>query len=71
MGAPEKSLPRIARFGVWYRCPADMAHIRQPRPDSGLGFQVKFLKTFQVFPLRSEAVGVWGLAIPGRERVLF
>jgi len=26
------------------------AHIRQSRPDYGLGFQVKFLKTFQVFP---------------------
>jgi len=27
-----------------------MAHIRQPRPDSGLGFQVKVLETFQVVP---------------------
>ena len=25
-----------------------MAHIRQSRPDSGLGFQVKVLKHFQV-----------------------
>jgi hypothetical protein len=27
-----------------------MAHIRQSRPDSGLGFQVKVLKIFQVVP---------------------
>jgi len=32
-----------------------MAHIRQPRPDYGLGFQVKVLKRFKLFPLRSEA----------------
>jgi len=31
-------------------CRANMAHIRQSRPDSGCGFQVKVLKTFQVFP---------------------
>ena len=34
------------------RCRANMAHIRQSRPDCGLGFQVKVLK---FFPLRSEA----------------
>ena len=36
---------------------ADMAHIRQSRPDSGLGFQVKVLKTCYValFSLRSGA----------------
>ena len=27
-----------------------MAHIRQSRPDSGLGFRVQFLNTFQVVP---------------------
>ena len=27
-----------------------MAHIRQSRPDSGLGFHVKVLQTFQVVP---------------------
>ena len=27
-----------------------MAHIRQPRPDSGLGFQAKVLETFQGVP---------------------
>jgi len=33
-----------------------MAHTRQSRPDSGLGFQVKALKPFKLFPVRSEAV---------------
>jgi hypothetical protein len=37
-------------------CPAhNLAHIRQSRPDSGLGFQVKVLKTFQVVPFFAEA----------------
>jgi len=29
-----------------YRCRANMAHIRQSRPDSGLGFDKKILETF-------------------------
>ena len=29
---------------------ANMAHIRQSRPDSGLGVQVKVLETFQIVP---------------------
>ena len=32
------------------RCQANMAHVKQSKPDSGLGFQVKVLKTFQVAP---------------------
>jgi len=28
-----------------------MAHIRQSRPDCGLGFHVKVLKTFQAVPV--------------------
>jgi hypothetical protein len=32
-----------------------VAHIRQSRPDSGLGFKVKLLKTFKLFHRRSEA----------------
>ena len=36
------------------RCRANMAHIRQSRSDSGLGFQAKGLKRFEWFPLRSE-----------------
>ena len=31
-----------------------MAHIRQPRIDSGLGIQVKVLKPFYVIPKRIE-----------------
>jgi hypothetical protein len=31
-----------------------MAHIRQSRPDSGLGFQVQVLGTMKLFLLRSE-----------------
>jgi len=34
-----------------------MAHIRQSRPDSGLGFQVKVLSAFQLFFLCSEVEG--------------
>ena len=33
-----------------------MAHIRQSRPDSGRGFQVKVLKTVEVFPTQQRAV---------------
>ena len=36
--------------GTAVRCRANVAHLRQSRPDYGLGFQVKFLKTFQVVP---------------------
>ena len=34
---------------------ANMAHIKQSRPDAGLGFQVKVLKSFQVVPFCSDA----------------
>jgi len=30
---------------------SNVAHVRQPRPDSGLGFQPTALKTFEVVPL--------------------
>ena len=33
-----------------HRCRANMAHLRQSRPESGLGFQVNVLKTFQAVP---------------------
>ena len=36
---------------VWSRCRANMTHIRQPMPNSGLGFQGKILETFQVAPV--------------------
>ena len=35
-----------------------MAHLRMARPYSGLGFQVKSLKPFEMFPFRSTAVSV-------------
>ena len=38
------------------RCRANMAHTRQSRPDYGLGVQVEVLRTFKLFPFRSEAV---------------
>ena len=34
---------------------ANAAQTRQTRPDSGLDFQAKVLKTFKSFPFRSEA----------------
>ena len=33
-----------------FRCRANVAHIRQSRPGSGLGFPVQVLKPFQVVP---------------------
>ena len=44
------------RFRRW----ANMEHLRQSRPDSGLGVQVKMSsKPFQLFLLRSAAVKLW------------
>ena len=43
---------------VWF---ANMARIRQSRPDSGLGFQVKILEGLKVFPFRSAAAPELGL----------
>ena len=34
-----------------------MAHIREPRPDSGLVFEAKVLKTFQLVPFSLGADG--------------
>ena len=36
-----------------------MAHIRQSRPDSGLNFQVKVLKTFKMLPLQADQEITW------------
>jgi len=44
--------PSQALASAHIRRHVNMARIRQSRPDSGLGFQVKLLK---LFPLRSEA----------------
>ena len=40
-----------------FRCRSHLKHIRQPRSDSGLGFQVKGLIFLEVFPLCSEVGG--------------
>ena len=51
-----------------------MTHVRHSMPDSGLGFQVKVLKTFSLVPSlikRGSCVGVRkypGTACPGRTR---
>ena len=47
----EVGLVQDARLGVR----ANTAHIRQSQPDSGLGFDVQVINTFEVFPIRSEA----------------
>ena len=39
------------------RCRANMAHIRQSRPDSGLGSQVKVLKLLNVVPFSLLSLG--------------
>ena len=47
----EAVLPLLVRpHMVLDRCRAIMAHIRQPRPDSGLAMTVKVFKTFEVVP---------------------
>ena len=69
---PKRSYTRVhepqirARHGttahVCRGCRADVAHIRHSRPDSGRGFQVKTLKLFKLFFLRSETVKFYPLA---------
>ena len=49
-----------------YRCRANVAHIRQSMPDSGLGVQVKVLK---VFPLRERRADLVYLS-PDADEVL-
>ena len=43
------------------RCRTNVAHTRESRPDSGLGFQVKSARTFENFPtsLGSAAFSGW------------
>ena len=59
--APKPTTPEIAsetQARGTPRCRANLAHIRQSRPDSGLGFQVKFLTTFYGVPSSLES-GCW------------
>ena len=44
------------------RCRANIANIRQSRPDSGLGFQVKVRATFQCAPFSLES-GTWYVSL--------
>jgi hypothetical protein len=44
----DKLLELLLRLGR-----ENMAYMRQSRPDSGSGFQLKVLKTLKIFPLRS------------------
>ena len=55
------SLPHPAPTVV--RCRANVAHIRQSKPDFGLGFQVKVLESFTVVPssLGRGLVTPWSL----------
>ena len=49
------------------RCRPDLAHRRQPRPDSGLGFQVRALISFQGIP---SCLGSGGRGLlPGKLRI--
>ena len=41
-------------------CRANMAHLRQSQPDSGLDFQVTPLETFKVFSPGSAGPALWG-----------
>ena len=45
---PFRSL--LKGVAVPLRCRANMAHMRQPRPDFGLGFQINVLPTFEAVP---------------------
>ena len=44
--APEEEAANDILVGAYPRCRANTAHTQQSRPDSGLGLQVKALKTF-------------------------
>ena len=46
------------------RCRANMPHIGQSRPDSGLGFQGKSLNSVKLVPVRDEGLPGWTQRIP-------
>ena len=54
----------MSRVWIW-DSGQNMAHPRQSRPDSGLGFQIKVLKTFKVVPY-SLGSGTGGETYRGR-----
>jgi len=49
------------------RCRANMAHVRQSRPDSGLVFQANALTTFQVVPSSLDRTS-WKTCLHERRR---
>ena len=59
-----EQLTRLRGFGGLgagtNRCRANMAHIRQSGPDYGLGFQVKFRKTFELFRIHGSGSEIRG-----------
>jgi len=56
----------LQRFAKDQRCGANMAHVKQSRPDSGLGFQVEVLEIFQVVP-SSQTNGFFPRAASSQE----
>ena len=60
---------RYKQRGGGCRCRPKTVHVRQTRPDSGLGFQFKGLEPFQkLFPLCSEADSEYRGTSPIRKR---
>ena len=47
---------QVLRLTSSFRCRANLEHMRQPRPTSGHGFQVK-AQPFKLFPVR-EGIGI-------------
>ena len=57
-GEAKAVLSRREHLEKMVRCRGNVAQMRQTRPDSGLSFQTKVLKPFNLLPLRLEAEGV-------------
>ena len=69
---PSLAIQAGTLFSSLPRCRANSAHIRQSMPDSGLGFQVKVLKTFKllIFPRkRSEHASFFFVFITLQPRI--
>jgi hypothetical protein len=64
----ERRFPKVFATGFTSVHPAqsrraNMAHIRQAGPDSGLGLRQNFFNPFALFPLRSDAI-IERMALP-------
>ena len=58
---------------LWFRYRANLAHVRQPRPDFGLGVRVKVLHTLKVAPSSlgsavGAAIRLTRTLFPGEEK---